>query len=71
MTGRGVIAQKKLKNDKLRIEEIKYTTGRGASAMFESGRTPWPEHVLEARRNYVINKNKAVVQELAKYGIVV
>lgn len=70
MAGRTVIAQKKLKNDKLLIAEAIYTQTRGTSGEYESGRIPWPDHVIEARKRAYDAKNERARRELEKYGII-
>lgn len=70
MAGRGVIAQKKLKNDKLLIAEMTYNQSKGVAADYEGGHKPWPREILESRRNALIARNKRAYDELHKYGIV-
>lgn len=70
MAGRSVIAQKKLKNDKLLIAEAIYTQTKGTSGEYESGRIAWPDHVIEARKRAYDAKNERARRELEKYGII-
>lgn len=64
------VAVKTKKAKALAIKEMLYRTGRGMQADYESGRIPWPDHVIEARQKAFVARNERAANELKKYGII-
>lgn len=70
MASRTPMAIKTKKTRKLQLEEMLYISGRGMSADYESGRIPWPDHVLEARKKSVNYRNCRAGKLLTELGII-
>lgn len=67
MASRSSVAANTKKARKLALEEMLYIQSKGVSADYESGRIPWPDHVVKARKdswNYRNNRAKTILEQL-------